>query len=164
MAKPNNPITAKRRALLAAIHIEAKKLEAQEFDEDAYRALVERVSGEHGTSVRSAGLCNVAQLEAIADELRRLAGSKARGGHTGRVWAGRPAEPLSPLMSKIEALLASAGREWAYATAVAKRVCKVDRLEWCSDAQLSKVVAALQIDADRHGRTRPNKGGRRRRR
>lgn len=159
MGKPRDPAAARRRAMLAAIHAELKKLP---IDEETYRDLVERVSAEHGQAVRSAGDCTPRQLEAVLDELRRLAGAPARGAHTGRQWPGRPAGELSPLLSKIEALLADADRPWAYATAVAKRICKVDRLEWCSDEQLGKVVAALQINADRHGRPRRRPGGRRR--
>lgn len=134
---------ALRRAQLAAIHATVKKLD---MEDETYRDLVERVSGEHGRAVRSAGECSPRQLQAILDALRRSGGA----GH----WPGRPAGELPPLLRKIEALLADAGRPWAYATAVAKRVCKVDRLEWCNDEQLGKVVAALQIHADRHGRPR----------
>ncbi|TXH74474.1 MAG: regulatory protein GemA [Lysobacteraceae bacterium] len=162
MGKPKDRAVARRRALLAAIHAEAKQREKFGLDEDAYRDLVERVSGEHGTPVRSAGDCTPRQLEAVLDELRRLGGAPACGAQTGQQWPGRPAGELSPLLSKIEALLADAGRPWAYATAVARRICKVDRLEWCSDEQLGKVVAALQINADRHGRSRRRPGGRRR--
>jgi phage gp16-like protein len=139
---------ARRRAQLAAIHSIAKKLD---MEEDTYRNLIERVSGEYGAAVRSAGKCSPRQLEAVLDALRRSGGV----GH----WPGRPAGELSPLLRKIEALLADAGRQWAYATAVAKRICKVDRLEWCDDEQLGKVVAALQIDADRHGRGRRRRRG-----
>ena len=55
-------------------------------------------------------------------------------------------------LGKVEALLADAGREWAYAHSVARRVCKVERIEWCNPDQLAKVIAALQIDADRRAR------------
>lgn len=153
-----DPKMARRRALLAAIHAEAKKQEPRGMDEDVYRDLVERVSGARGPAVRSAGACTLPQLEAVLGELRRMAGRCVVVPIT-----GRPAGELSPLLGKIEALLADAGREWAYAASLAKRMCKVERLEWCSEAQLRKIVAALQIDADRHGRPRPRKGARRRR-
>lgn len=138
-----------RKRVLAAIHASAKKLG---LAEDVYRDLVERVSGEHGLAHRSAGKCDQRQLDAIANELRRLGGMPARAALAAREWAGKPKGDLSPQMSKVEALLANAGREWAYAHSVARRVCKVTRLEWCNADQLSKVIAALQIDANRRAR------------
>ncbi|MGL4885496.1 MAG: phage protein GemA/Gp16 family protein [Aeromonas veronii] len=52
----------------------------------------------------------------------------------------------------MEAQLAAAGRTWAYADAMAMRICKVERLEWCDEPQLQKLIAALNYDANRHGR------------
>ncbi|MBZ3921756.1 hypothetical protein Xtri_02640 [Xanthomonas campestris pv. trichodesmae] len=135
--------------MLAAIHASAKKLD---LAEDVYRDLVERVSAGHGPAQRSAGQCDQRQLDAIANELRRLGGMPARAGLVARQWAGKPKGDLSPQLSKVEALLTDAGREWAYAHAVARRVCKVARLEWCNADQLSKVIAALQIDANRRAK------------
>ncbi|MFO1417280.1 MAG: phage protein GemA/Gp16 family protein [Methylotetracoccus sp.] len=56
-----------------------------------------------------------------------------------------------PQMQKIEALLAKAKRPWSYAVALCKRICKKDRLEFCTSAELGKVTA-LSYDAQRHGR------------
>lgn len=141
-----------RKRVLAAIHAGAKKLG---LAEDVYRDLVERVSSEHGAGQRSAGKCDQRQLDAIANELRRLGGIPARAALAARQWAGKPKGDLSPQLSKVEALLADAGREWAYAHAVARRVCKVARLEWCNADQLAKVIAALQIDANRRASREP---------
>ncbi len=135
---PRSP-AVHRRSVLAAIHVMAGRKQLN-LDKDVYRDIVERVSAEHGPPVRSAGDCSPAQLEALAKELRRMAG---------RQWEGRPKGDLCPQLQKIEALLADAGREWNYARAIVRRVCKVDQLEWCNPAQLSKVIAAMQIDANR---------------
>ena len=143
---------AYRRSVIAAVHVLAGPKHLG-LDEDLYRDLVERVSAEHGQAVRSAGKCSVRQLEAVASELRRLAGPG--GGQKGRQWPDRPKGALSPQMGKIEALLADSGRQWAYAHAVAKRVCKVDKLEWCTPAQLQKVIAAMQVDANRRAKRAP---------
>lgn len=139
----------RRKRTLAAIHATAKQLE---LDDDVYRDLVQRVSAAHGEAQRSAGLCTQAQLNAIANELRRLAGKPVQAGEAAGQWFGRPKGELSPQLAKVEALLADAGREWAYAHAVARRVCQVSRLQWCRPDQLGKVIAALQIDADRRQR------------
>lgn len=138
-----------RKRILGAIHATAKKLH---LEDDVYRDLIERVSAEHGVAHRSAGVCSPAQLKAIANELRRLTGEPARTADRAKGWSGRPKGDLAPQMAKVEALLADAGREWAYAHAVAKNVCKVARVEWCNPEQMAKVIAALQIDADRRAR------------
>lgn len=143
MAKKSaRPPAANRRSVLAAIHVMAGAKQLN-LDKDVYRDIVERVSGEHGPAVRSAGDCSPQQLEAVAKELRRMAGQQ---------WEGRPKGDLCPQLQKIEALLTDAGREWNYARAIARRVCKVDQLEWCNPAQLGKVIAAMQIDADRRSK------------
>lgn len=134
-----------RRRYLAAIHAAAKALA---MPDDVYRDMVERVSAVYGKPQRSAGQCSQRQLHLILDELRRLGGM----GKTMSRFPGAPRGELSPQMGKIEALLADAGRPWAYGHAVAKRICKVARIEWCNKDQLAKVIAALQIDANRRSR------------
>lgn len=138
-----------RKRTLAAIHATANQLS---LEDDVYRDLVQRVSAEHGDAQRSAGKCTQAQLNAIANELRRLTGKPVQAAVTADRWAGRPKGDLSPQLAKVEALLADAGREWAYANAVARRVCQVSLVQWCRPEQLAKVIAALQIDADRRRR------------
>jgi len=144
-----NPALVRKRTL-AAIHATAHQLG---LEDDVYRDLVERVSAEHGPAQRSAGKCTPRQLSAIANELRRQTGKPAQAAASARVWAGKPKGVLSPQLAKVEALLADSGREWAYAHALAKRLCGgVARVEWCDSHQLSKVIAAMQIDADRRAR------------
>ena len=124
---PTKPKDARQREL-GAIHIAAKQLG---MDDDVYRAMLRQVAGRR----------------AVLDHLRRL-GAAPRGNQ----WRGRPKGDLSPQLKKIEALLADNGRPWGYAHAVARRICKVERVEWCDMAQLGKVIAALQIDANRRKR------------
>lgn len=68
----------------------------------------------------------------------------------------RPVASREALMGKIEALLADKAKRqgapvsWNYAHAVAKRVCKVDRLDFCDNIMLGKVIAALSYDQNRH--------------
>jgi phage gp16-like protein len=139
-----------RKRVLGAIHAMRRELEVKQgMVEDSYRDLIQRVSAEHGPAHRSAGDCNRAQLNAVANEMRRLLGQPVQAAERAKQWAGRPKGDLSPQVAKIEALLADAGREWAYAHSLAERICKVPRVEWCSADQLSKLIAALQIDADR---------------
>ncbi|WP_396331033.1 gp16 family protein [Burkholderia anthina] len=55
-------------------------------------------------------------------------------------------------LKKIEALLASAGRPWSYLDGMVRRICKVDAIEFCDGEMLGKLIAALQIDANRKER------------
>uniref|UniRef100_UPI000B0306D7 phage protein GemA/Gp16 family protein n=1 Tax=Pseudomonas sp. GTC 16482 TaxID=1661693 RepID=UPI000B0306D7 len=64
----------------------------------------------------------------------------------------KPAADKAKLVGKIEAQLAEAGRPWEYGDGLAKRLYKVERLEWLDAKQLSGVVAALAKDAKRNGR------------
>lgn len=54
-------------------------------------------------------------------------------------------------LKKIEALLTVGKRPWTYADAIAKRVCKVDKVPWVPDDELYKVITALRIQAKREG-------------
>lgn len=141
-----------RKRTLAAIHAAAKKLG---MDDDTYRALILRVSEQAGAvAVDSAGKCDRAQLAAVADELRRLGGMSAPARKPGdeRKWKHRPKHPAltrAELVAKVEAMLADAGRPWDYAHAMAQRICKVERIDFCTPAMLGKIIAALTYDADR---------------
>lgn len=140
-----------RLQAIRAIQAMRRKLD---LDDVAYRDLVERNSIPHGRAVRSAGDCNQAQLDAVAAELRLKLGQPIRQ------WKGKPkAPPVSreAQIGKIEALLADQGREWEYAHALARRIAKVERLEFCTGDGLKKVIAALAYDARRHpDRSRTN--------
>jgi len=60
-----------------------------------------------------------------------------------------------PLLGKVEALLADARREWAYADGLAKSMFGIERVAFCHAGQLHKMVAALEIDK----RRRAQRGG-----
>jgi phage gp16-like protein len=63
---------------------------------------------------------------------------------------GRPHNASrSPQIRKIEAMLAAAGRTWAYADAIAQRMFHVDRVTFCSAEQQGKLIAALSYDQKR---------------
>lgn len=149
MKRHENPADVRLRRI-RAVQAMRRQLDLEDVE---YRDLVARVSKLHGPEVRSAGDCNLAQLLAIGDELRKKIGKPAEKARSARVWAGKPKGDLSPQLSKIEALLADAGREWAYAHSLARRLCNgVALVEWCSPRDLAKIIAALQIDADRRAR------------
>ncbi|MFO1418365.1 MAG: regulatory protein GemA [Methylotetracoccus sp.] len=127
-----------RRSELAKIHI--LKSQIPGLDEAAYRQMLQTVAG-----VDSARDLTPEGRGKVLDHLTRW---KIGLRHPGRpnTTDGRPQ------MQKIEALLAEAKRPWSYAVALCKRICKKDRLEFCTSAELGKVIAALSYDAQRHGR------------
>jgi phage gp16-like protein len=145
-ARAPDPARASKMRLAAIRAIQAMRRQL-DLAEDVYRNLVESSSAPHGCAVRSAGACNQAQLDAVAAKLRQLLGQPASG------WKNKPKDQslmVQALMRKIEAQLADQGREWDYGHALAQRICKVDRLEFCTPADLHKVIAALDYDAKRH--------------
>ncbi|GGK08864.1 regulatory protein GemA [Luteimonas terricola] len=141
---------ATRLRRLKAVHAIRRQMG---LDDDVYRDLVQRVTRGAGfDGWRSAGDCDPAQLAAILREFQKLQGKPAEQAVAARVWAAKPKGDLSPQVAKIEALLADAGREWAYGHALAKRICKVNRIEWCNRFELQKLIAALEYDAKRRAR------------
>ncbi|MFT4465835.1 MAG: phage protein GemA/Gp16 family protein [Sodalis sp. (in: enterobacteria)] len=69
-------------------------------------------------------------------------------GRKPRVAAGRQG-----MLSKIEALLASAGRPWGYLDDMVARMLGEKRpVEWLDDAQVRQLMQMLIMDAKRHGR------------
>jgi phage gp16-like protein len=123
---------------LAKIHIAKKQLE---LDDDAYRAMLRGVAG-----VDSA-------RDLTPQAASKLFKHMERCGFVPRV-AVRRRPRVAPTrenqLCKIEALLADAGRPWAYVQGIVKRICKVDAIEFCDGERLAKLIAALQIDAKRH--------------
>lgn len=119
----------RRNAMIAKIKIGQKELV---MDDDAYRSLLVRVTGQD-----SCTKLNEAQLSAVLREMERL-GFAAKGRQT-------PSRRASadPLMRKIGALLADMDLSWNYAHALAKRMYRVDRVQWLTDEHMRGVVAAL---------------------
>lgn len=130
-----------RNAMIAKIKIAQKELN---MADDAYRAILMRVTGKN-----SCAKMTEAELDKVIVEMKRM-GFQPRANQYGK----RPnrRSDADSMMHKIEALLADGGLHWNYAHAMAKRMFKVDRVEWLSDGNMHKLVAALQIAANRKKR------------
>ncbi|WP_124076126.1 gp16 family protein [Burkholderia gladioli] len=125
------------KSTLAKIHVAKKQLGMS--DED-YRAMLRSVGG-----VDSAKDLSPLGANKVLKHLERCGFAPKRSpGRRPVVSINREAQ-----LSKIEALLAQAGRTWTYADAMAKRICKVDRVQFCDGEMLGKLIAALSIDAKR---------------
>lgn len=133
---------ASRKSELAMIHIAKKALA---LEEDDYRSILLAVTGR-----TSSAELNGPGRKALIDHFKKI-GFKVIANKAGRA---KPAVavPRQRCIAKIEAQLAAAGRPWLYADAMAKRICGIERIEWCEPADLLKIIAALSYDARRHGR------------
>lgn len=142
------PPQDRRRAMLAKIHLAKKDLG---LDEDTYRLMLREIG-----AVDSAADLDMVGLARVLDHMHRPGlqspGSPSR--KTPSRYPGRPNPPADrvAMIGKIEALLADAKQPWAYADAIAKRMCAVDKVAWATPEQLRKVISALVYNARRHGR------------
>ncbi|WP_137971886.1 gp16 family protein [Pseudomonas sp. F(2018)] len=132
-------------AALKKIHIARRDMG---LDDDVYRSILARVAG-----VRSSKELTPHQIGRVLAEFERLGwvakpAAKRATKRTGRV-APNPSDERQALVGKIEAQLAEAGRPWEYVDSMARRMYKVERVEWCDPTQLRGVVAALTKDAKR---------------
>lgn len=126
--------------LIKVIHTGKKALG---WDDDTYRAVLERVTGK-----RSARNCSVVELERVVLYMRGQGFTPvSTHGRRPNVSAAKKA-----ILGKIEALLATADRPWSYAESVASKMFNQPKLEWLDIKQLSAVMNALQYDAKRNGR------------
>lgn len=126
------------RSTLAKIHIARQQLG---MDEDSYRAMLRSVGG-----VASAKDLDASGASKVLRHLERCGFKGQRNdGRRPRVPASRDAQ-----LRKIEALLADAGRPWAYVQGMVKRMCKLDAIDFCDGPMLGKLIAALEYDARRH--------------
>ncbi|MDR5803423.1 regulatory protein GemA [Caballeronia sp. LZ001] len=126
--------------MLAKIHIGKRQLG---LDDDTYRAMLRSVA-----SVDSARELDVIGAENVLRHMRRC-GFVATSKHGRRP---RVALPREAQLRKVEALLTHSGRSWRYAEGMVKRICKVDAIEFCDAEMLRKLIAALQLDANRRAK------------
>lgn len=134
---------AMRNGQMAKIHIAKAQLG---LDDEEYRSLLGRVAG-----VSSAKDLNPRQIGAVLAAFEALGWQPKAPAKQGRKRPNVKAT-RERLLGKIEAQLAAADRKWAYVDAMALRMCKVERVEWCDETQLQKLIIALNYDAKRNGR------------
>lgn len=141
--------TDHRRRDLAKIHIAKKQLG---LDDAAYRAMLQAVAG-----VGSAADLDGEGRRKVLSHLSK-AGFMSRAGKAASGYPGRPdfdaldGTGKRAMMGKIEAYLAEAKQPWKYVHSIAQRMFKVDRVQFCTPAQLHKIISALEYNARRHGR------------
>jgi len=147
MTRPTRPAAKPaqlRSNALAQIHIAKAQLG---MDDDTYRAMLWAQAGvESARDLDHAGRAKV------------LAHLSACGAALGRPAPSHPGQPKKPptdraaQVAKIEALLADAGRPWAYVHGMCRHMFKIDRLEFANADQLQRLIAALMYDQQRRAK------------
>lgn len=144
------------RARIHALLGKVKKAQPG-YDDDNYRDTILDIS--HGRADSSKELTDRERQELI-DRLSVLAGEEPRKPwqpKDKRSYPGRPknmdkrGQSRDEQLGKIEALLTVGKKSWAYADAIAKAVCKVDKVAWVKDGDLYKIITALRKQAQRQG-------------
>lgn len=139
-ARPAQP----RNNALAQIHIAKAQLG---LDDGTYRDMLWALA-----RVRSAKDLDHAGRAKV---LRHLKNSGFKPAAPKAPTPGRPrnidSADRGPLLQKVEAMLLDEGREWAYADAIAQRMCGVQTVAFCEPHQLHKIVAAMEVDRRRRG-------------
>jgi len=131
-----------RKKEIAVIHV----LKAQAaMRDDEYRAMLHAVAGKS-----SAADLDDAGRRRVLDHFARM-GVKS----TARMRRDRVGGDRRALLAKIDALLQVAGRDRRYLATMIKRITGADALEFCDPLRLQKLVIALTLDANRHGREYP---------
>lgn len=132
-----------RKDELAKIHVAKAQMH---LDDDTYRALLERLTGK-----RSAAELTARERNTVLGEFARLGWSAKNHRIPDRKATARPTVEWDkgPLIGKIGALLADAGRPWGYADGCARRMFGLASIRFCTSDQLMKIVAALMYDQKR---------------
>lgn len=124
------------------------------MSDDDYRALL--MHGFGVSSCKSLSAFNAARLLADLEQKATAAGVWKR--KTAPRGKGKRPHNIEPghnsrarQLEKIEALLTVGGKSWAYADALALRICKVERIAWVRDDELYKIITALRKQAQREG-------------
>lgn len=130
-----------RTRQLAKIHLAKKTLG---LDDETYRDMLWTVA-----RVRSASELDAPGRMAVIQHLVAR-GFVAKSGKKHR--KDRPknmAGSRGNQLKKIEAILADAKREWAYADGIARNMFGVAKVAWCNEEQLHKLIGAMMVDQSR---------------
>ena len=109
------------------------------LDDDTYRDMLEQVTGK-----RSAKDMSDDDLVKVIQHLDQLGFSKREFGNKPKVKLSKDA-----LIGKIEAHLAENKLHWNYAKGIAKQMFQKEALEFCTENQLWRIVAALEYKKKR---------------
>lgn len=133
-------------ASYAKIHIAKKELG---ITDETYRDMLHL-----HFQAKSATELSPRQITVLLNHFKAKGWQPKRPGRAGkRPFQAKGQAPASKdrLINKIEAHLAERKLPWNYAHAMAKRICRVERVEFCDETNLLKLVAAFEYDSTRKG-------------
>lgn len=131
-----------KNALIGAIKAGQNWLK---WDDITYRSVLKRITGKNSSKE-----CSIEQLQDLREYMHAQGFPRINSRKHGR----RPSVSTHKkvTLGKIEALLADAGRQWSYAESIASHMFGQCIIEWLTDSQLTKLMQALIIDAERRSR------------
>ncbi len=143
--------TGSRRRDIAAIHVMAKQLG---MDDNEYRDHIFSVTAKRSCS--DLDYTGLARVKAHFQQILKVRGIRVPEQRRGGGRGPRPAGDRAPMLGKIDAMLAAAGRTRDYLErgadgrpSMIQRMFHVDRLAFLNPQQLHKLVAALEYDKGR---------------
>jgi phage gp16-like protein len=153
MAQSKKPIAPKKKALLAKIHIAKKDLG---LDDGTYRDVLRRITGKDSSSKML-----ISELERVIYEFGNLgwkpsAAAKSKHGKKPKVSTDKPNRQA--VMDKIEAILTDMGLHWNYAHGIARGMHKKEKLDFCTDEELHKVMQGLAVYQNRQRKKAKQEG------
>ncbi len=112
------------------------------MDDETYRSVLVRLTGkDYATKL------TLDELGIVRDYFHAQGYPRRSPKKYGR----KPNVPVSKksVLSKIEALLADAGRPWEYAESMAERMFNRQKIDWLDHDELVKLMQALAVDQKR---------------
>ena len=147
-----------RNRELGKIHIGAKQIGLRDDDGDeanqklsSYRSMLWVVA-----RVTSASKLDDYGRRKVIQHLIKCGARFNKPGNKKQHHPGAPhnidSDDRGPKLRKIEAMLAEAGRPWAYADSMAKGMYRKDKIALCGHDELTAIITAMMQDAKRHDR------------
>ena len=125
----------KRRRDLAKIHIAKKDLGMSDI---IYREMLESVAG-----VESAADLDGCGRSKVLGHLKSCGFKPAYKGNGKLIKHRSAAKGKEPLLGKVRAILTDLNYSWNYADSMAKKMFKVDKVNWLEPDQLHRLTIAL---------------------
>ena len=135
-----------KRTLIAKIHIAKKDLG---LDDGTYKDVLKRITGKDSSKNMTLN-----ELKAVLDDFSRRGFVAKRTAKTAKRHGKKPKahkqnQSRQAMIDKIEAILADMGLHWNYAHAIARGMHQKEKLDFCTDIELQKVMQGLAVYQNR---------------